>query len=360
VNKRAPRHVSIGILAWNESQRIGATIASLAEQSLLAPDQHDSFAVDVVCVANGCEDDTAAQAKAAFQRHLGETRSPVQYRVEEIETPGKSNAWNRFVHEFAHADSSFLILMDADIAFIEVDTLLNLVRTLESTPAAHVSIDRPVKDIAMKSRRGILEWLSLRTSLLTESVSPRICGQLYCGRAEVLRRLFLPVGLTTQDSFLTAMVRTDMLQDKQRNERIVRAPGASHVFEAYTTLSSIFRHQRAISIGSTINELLLTHLKENLNGEDGGTVVRRWTEADPDWFGKLVRRHFDARGWWVLPCRINVHRLRMLRGGGLRHKLGGLPVVLAGFLMDAAVTVSANHAIRRNNSSYFWEKSRPE
>src|SRR6185295_3572123 len=90
-------------------------------------------------------------------------------RVEEVEKRGKINSWNLFVHDFSAREARFLYLMDADIVIHRPDTLWNMLLTLEANAEAHVSVDRPCKDLEFKSNRTLRERLSLAASQLTRS-----------------------------------------------------------------------------------------------------------------------------------------------------------------------------------------------
>lgn len=351
--------VSIGILAWNEERFLEDTIVSLAGQSLFNPARHAAFDVEVICVPNGCTDDTAGVAEKAFRPFFREC-GHVSWRVAAVAEAGKSNAWNRFVHEFSRPAADYLILMDADIAFLETSTLENMIRALEDTPSADVAVDLPVKDVSFKRRKNVIEWFSVGASQLAEAGRVDLCGQLYCGRSAVLRRLWMPVGLTLEDGFLAAMVRTAMLTQAPHYDRIVRAPDASHVFTAYTSLPDIFRHQRAIAIGSTINNILIEHLEKHVTEAGAGELIRKWTEDEPDWFHRFVRAWFDARGWWAIPDALSLRRFRRLGSLPLREFFGAVPVAWAGFVLDSAVNLSANYRIKRADSAYFWEKTRAD
>ena len=97
-------HVTIGILAHNEATGIGATLHSLFQQSVFVEGQCQVLSAhyEVLVVPNGCSDNTAEVASAVL-RELCSKRpeATCSYRVEEIDRPGKSNAWNELVHTFA-------------------------------------------------------------------------------------------------------------------------------------------------------------------------------------------------------------------------------------------------------------------
>ena len=58
---------------------------------------------------------------------------------------------------------------------------------------------RQCKDLMFKERKTLMEHISLRTSEMTGTIDGRISGQLYCMRADVARRLYLPRDLSAND-----------------------------------------------------------------------------------------------------------------------------------------------------------------
>ncbi|MGK7948203.1 MAG: glycosyltransferase [Xenococcaceae cyanobacterium] len=110
-------NLSIGILARNESASIGKTLESLLAQTVF--ENSDRYnAIEIIVVANGCTDDTAKVTRAKFEELMGESqKSQIQWKVCEITEPGKSNAWNFYVHQFSNAAADFLVLMDASHSF---------------------------------------------------------------------------------------------------------------------------------------------------------------------------------------------------------------------------------------------------
>ena len=261
-------NVSIGILAYNESGSISATLLSLFQQSLLNQSE-PNCAIEVVVVPNGCTDETASVARAKLEELVQTVRPGVRAVVCEVEQSGKSNAWNLYVHEFSDPAADYLFLMDADIKFLEPHTLRHMIEILEATPSAWVSVDTPVKDVEIKEKKNLLERLSVSVSKGGSGVA--ICGQLYCGRASVLRGIWMPPGLPVEDGFLAAMIVTDRFTSKEVFERIVRAEAASHVFEAYTNPITLLRHEQRIIVGSTINAFIYGDLWANCNQEQERT-----------------------------------------------------------------------------------------
>jgi glycosyltransferase involved in cell wall biosynthesis len=169
--------ISIGILAYNEAGSIGKTLHSLFGQSVFVdPDEDDE--IEIIIVPNGCTDDTADVARIVLADLV--TRSQltrVKYAVCEVAEPGKTNAWNRYVHQFSDPHAKYLLLMDADIEFLGDRTVRNTIDELERNPRANLAVDTPTKDIVLKPNKNWIEKLSLSVSAAaTNSTEVWICG----------------------------------------------------------------------------------------------------------------------------------------------------------------------------------------
>src|SRR5206468_1289468 len=118
INQSAPITLSIGILAWNEEEAIGVALDSLFRQSLFAELSRRHLQCEILCVANGCTDRTAAIAGAVFeeQTRAHPYKEAFCCGALNLPKPGKTGAWNSFVHELSAPQELVLFLMDVDIA----------------------------------------------------------------------------------------------------------------------------------------------------------------------------------------------------------------------------------------------------
>src|SRR5689334_11472845 len=105
-----PPCISIGILAWNEAEAIGATLHSLFRQSLFAELNQRQLHCEILCVANGCTDQTAAIAESIFGEEMRSHafNQALHCRALNLPTRGKNNAWNLFVHTFSAREAQVL------------------------------------------------------------------------------------------------------------------------------------------------------------------------------------------------------------------------------------------------------------
>lgn len=352
-------NVSIGILAYNEAGHIGKALQSLFEQSLF---QHSTPAksLEVVVVPNGCTDDTAAIARHTLKDLLEQCPHPgIRWRVCELEQPGKCNAWNHYVAEISDPSADYLFLMDADIHFLEPDTLEQMLETLAAAPEAWVAVDTPIKDVALKSKKNPIEWLSVLLSKSSQnSGPPGLCGQLYCARAAKLRRIRLPVAMQGEDGFLATMIRTACFTTPDAGDRIVRAPGARHVFEAYTDFNRMVRHERWIVLCNTIDWFLCRYLAENCTPQQhAGDLIARRNQEDPLWLNDAIRSAVSREGWWIIPHWMVFRRLRNLQHHPLPKAILVSPVAIAAFLADAIVCLLANQELKSGGGMSYWGKT---
>ncbi len=352
-------NISLGILAWNEAEVVATSLQSLFEQSLFGRLAELDARLQVVVVPNGCTDATASAASAALTACAsGMPAGRLRWQVRELAEPGKANAWNHFVHEFADPAADYLFLMDADIRFSHPDTLLNMIRALERNPEAHVSTDLPQKHVLFKKHKSLCDRLSLAVGQMTQAAPAQITGQLYCARGGALRRIHMPPGLITEDGYIKFMICTDQMRSPSDNRRVVRAPDASHVFESYTRIRDVFFNQRRQQVAHAIYVFLRDYLAARVGERDAGEIVRDNNARDPDWYRQLIRERVAKGGWWVMyPGAFGV-RFRRLKNLSFPQKIRKLPAALLGFLMDAVVLAAANITLKSGKLKGVWKDTK--
>ena len=348
--------VSIGLLAYNESQNIRSTLTSLFQQSLFS-NLSDYEALEIIVVPNGCTDNTAQIARESLSELTALFRPPqLRWQVCELQQPGKCNAWNHYVHYFSDVEADNLILIDADIEFLNPDTLQNLLRGLEENSDAWVTKDVPIKDIALKSRKNLFERLSAKVTDYPESA---ICGQLYCARARVVRQIWMPLGLSVEDGFLAATIKTDLFTTTEDKRRVRLVPNASHVFEAYVSLPKLLDHEKRIVLGTIVNAYLFAYLWANCSpSQDAGVVTRTNYEQNPYWVKQIVDQAFTNRGWWLIPNWMMFRRLASLRKLPLPKMFLKLPVALTAFCVDQLVFLRVNQQLHKQERGLgYWRSN---
>ena len=360
--KRAARTtcLSIGIIAWNEQAVIASTLDSLFRQSIFAELSQRGSTCEVICVANGCTDRTPVIASEVFDQqarshpHAG----CFSTRVANLAERGKINAWNQFVHTLSARESRFLLLMDADILIHRPDTLWNMLRALETDIQANVSVDRPCKEILFKEHKSFRERLSLAASQGTLAADAQLCGQLYCIRAEIARNIYLPKDLAAcEDGFIKALVCTDSLTHPIKPGRICIAGEAEHTFEAYTSLSAVFKNQKRQMIGQTIVHILVDDYLKALPLSERLRLAQRLREndqADPLWLKRLISEHLArTRFFWRLYPGLPGQRFRALGKLSPLRRLLCFPAAAAGSLVALVSSFMAYKSLKAGSTDYW-------
>lgn len=353
--------ISMGIVAHNESDCIGTMLSSLFQQSLLSQNI-PNLQIELIVLPNGCTDNTAEVAYQALASLVNpSTRPNLHWKVQEIEQPGKPNAWNLFVHEFSSTKAQYFFLMDSDIQFLDEKTLYSMLQTILTFPDAWVVVDKPIKDIALKTKKTAAEYLSSVISGLsggksTEGGPAWLCGQLYCAKSEVLKQISFPTGLLNDDSFLYTMIVTENLKTQQNPNRVILAKSASHMFEAYTEIGRLFRHERWLVVGSAVNELVFNRLRElGKIGPTAGEYILHNNHNNPQWLGDLVQSEAKKRQW-LIPRFILIRRFIGLSDKPFYKKVILSPIALAAFVADFILSVQANQSLRQGSALGYWGK----
>ncbi len=353
-------YLSIGVLAWNEERNIARTLESLFQQSLFERLSQRGLIAQVFCVANGCTDRTvqiAAEVFEAQSRQHPFARS-FECHVVDIRERGKYNAWNVFVHRESAPEAQVLMLMDADILIDHPNTLANMVSALEENPPAFVTTDQPRKHFASKAKKSPAEWLSMRMADMTQAADGQLCGQLYCIRSGVARRIYLPRDIgAIEDGFIKAVVCTEFLTRETTPTRIIRAPDATHTFEAYTTLRAVLKNQKRQMIGQTVVHILVDKYLRTLSIPDRLNLARTVQELerdDPLWVKRLIAEHLERTRffWRLIPglASLRFRRLARLRG---MQRIACFPAAVAGCLLSMVSCFLARAALVKGQTQYW-------
>ncbi len=359
----APK-VSIAVRAWNEEAVIRRTLENLFEQNIFEELAKRGERAEVVCIPNGCTDDTPLIALEVFieQKKKHPFAKSFSCRVESIAQAGRNNTWNAYVHEIANRSAEFLFIMDSDILFNRRETLFNMLSVLLENSEAQIASDVQIKDIALKKRKSLRDRISLATSTMTRQTEGQMTGQLYCIRAEVARKIWLPKDLgAPDDGFIKAIVCTNFFTEKLNPRRILTAPNASHIFEAYTSPLEILKNQKRQMIGQTTVHLLVDKYLKDLpleQKENLAATLRQNDERNPNWLAQLIAEHLRGKRFWQLfpdALTFRFNRWRKLKG---LQRVTHFPAACAGFLVTMIALFRAHRHFKRGQMHYWPKASR--
>jgi len=350
----------MAIFAWNEERAIARLLESLLQQSIFGHLAERQLKAEIVCVLNGCTDRTAEVANEIFSK-AGANRAGWTGRVENLTQRGKINAWNQFVHSVSAQPACYLFMMDADILIHPPDTLLNMLRALEHDAYASVAVDAPCKDISFKKEKAFADRLSLDMSRMTSVADGQLCGQLYCIRSEIARRIYLPKDLPAcEDGFIKALVCTDFLAHDIWQDKVKVAPAAAHTFEAYTSPQEILKNQKRQIIGQTVVHILVDKHLVSLSPEarqDLPATIQAADLADALWLKGLIAEHLrTTRFFWRLYPGLLTQRFRHLANLGGLKRLLCLPAACASVLVGLIAAWMAWRSLKRGAIDY-WPKA---
>jgi glycosyltransferase involved in cell wall biosynthesis len=354
--------ISIGILAWNEENSIRATVHSIFAQSLIRETGATGHLIEIICVPNGCSDNTAQAAHGAMLAAAEKLSHPqaVSWKVHPLKTPGKTNAWNVFVHELADPQTDVIFLVDADIQIYMPDTLNNMLDKLLQEPDAFICTDLPVKHIVFKPHYTLLDRISLHTASINQSASGQLCGQLYCARAAWLRRLWIPEGIIVDDGFIKKMAVSNFLTEPEdAARRLVTASTASHVFEAYTRLPDVLATHRRQIAGYMIHRWIWETLQARRNeAPDAAALIEQLNRTEPGWSRKVIAdgiKKRDYRRIYRILLSTRLSRFRSFRGA---KKAAYIPALMVQVLLDSLQFLAALRLLCRGKLTKVWRDTR--
>ncbi len=353
-------HISIGILAWNEEDVIENTLISLFRQSVFQnmPGSIPGVEWEIIVVPNGCSDDTAAVARRVLANLVKQAGNhKIAFAVHELNEPGKSNAWNHYVHEFSSRQADLILMIDADIEFGETETIFNTVKALLQNADAEVAVDLPLKNVMKKQRMTMLEKISAASSSVASAGAPAIAGSFFCARANALRQIWMPKGLAVEDGFLRSMILTNCFRSAIDERKIIRAEYATHYFGTLTGFREIFRHELRMVIGTALNcyftwDFLL--FATDPSGPGAGVLIRNHVEKDPTWYPRLIDNSIKNHGFWVLPRGMLFRRFEKFKHYRSLGLIKGVVLVLIGFFLDLVVFIAANRRLKKGGVIGYW------
>jgi hypothetical protein len=341
--------VDLAVLAHQEEKTIAEAIGDLSRQDILSDPAVD---IRIWLLANGCRDRTAEAARAAVGR-LAPGLSD-RFTVLDLPQPGKSRTVGAFIQTISRPEAQMFVFLDADCRLIEVDTISRMVAALATRPELQVFTGRPVKDIVYHARKlGFVERLIAAGAEQLSDYRKSIAGGLYCIRAEVARRIHLPVGLPVEDGFVRAMVLTDFLSEPEHFERIDGDPGVFFIYESIRTIPALVKHQTRIVVGSAINTTLYGRIRRLAPTSREAQQMLRDAAQDDGWLARVLKEELPRAPFGYVPFHFLVKRLTRFDRGLLRHPQR-LAAFVGGLGLDAVAYVLATVRMMSGRAAGHW------
>jgi glycosyltransferase involved in cell wall biosynthesis len=337
--------VACCILAKSEAKSIAGLLGQLRRQSLVRNGRAD---VSIHVVANGCTDETAAVALRCAEIFNG-TRASLH--VHELETGGKSRAWNRAVHGLVDSSAEYFVFLDADITFVDESVIDELLGALQAQPDAEVSNGYPVKDVGAKRWKSPLDVFSLAVSKRSQQPTA-INGQLYVARTSALEDIWLPDETPGEDGFLNAMVTTRGFTMAPVPGKVIGARSPTHYYRTHRAFG-FFPHDRRMIVGTMINIWIFEYLWSLGLTSPAGELIRQWNESDPDWVERLIRIH-SAKRTWLVPKSILLGRFTERSLKPWWKRVGYLPAAIAATILTIPPAIAANAKLKRRGAASTW------
>lgn len=332
------------MFAHNEEQGISATLRSFLRQSIFL---NERFCINFTVLANGCTDATVNVCRNIF-----ESIELNNFNIEILEHGGKSRTWNHFVHACSRNDADFLIFCDADIELDEDSTLENLTEYMISRPKLRATSSKPVKDLAKKFDKSLVEKAIFFSSSGLDDWNKSICGQLYMLRAKNARDTWIPSGLPVEDGFVRAMILTKNLTESEDLETIGGDSNLYHTYVSEKSIPSLIRHQVRIVIGSAINTAVFEEISRH-KIEDRRNFVRDISQ-DHEWLANFIENSLPRAPYGFIPFHYLFKRVANFsrRKGGVGAK--SVLTLILGFSFDAVVYITAQAKMARGYGANYW------
>lgn len=337
--------IAVCILAKDEGKRIGQSLAQLARQSFV---RDGTDIIEIHVVANGCTDNTAADARGCAKLFDG---SRASLHVHDLYPGGKSRAWNHAVHELVGDNVENFVFVDADVTFVHDQVIAEMLARLKADTHLAALSSFPVKDVDTKARKNALDRFSLVVSSRTRHVEV-INGQLYVARARALREIWLPDQIPGEDGFLNAMLSTKGFTHLADPTLVSATTEPTHYFHSHRPLEFV-SHERRMIVGTMINRWIFEHLWSLGSATPAGQLIRDWNQTDPAWVDRLVGQR-AAKTKWLIPNTILFSRFR---GRGERpywKHAAYVPVAAAAFLLTLPPAILANKRLKEVGAAATW------
>ena len=337
--------IAVCILAKDEGKLIGQCLRELALQSLI---RNRAEVIEIHVVANGCTDNTVAVAQGCAELFAD---SRASLHVHDLHPGGKSRAWNRTVHELVSPDVQTFIFLDADVTVANENVLNELLSRIRRDAQLAGFSGFPVKDVAIKSDKSLLDRFSLLVSSGTRHLDV-INGSLYVARASALHDIWLPDEIPVEDGFLNGMLSTRGFTQPADPSLVSATSEPTHYFHSHSPLEFV-AHERRTIVGMMINRWLFEYFWSLELDQPVGHLIREWNDEDPAWVDKFVMRQ-AANARWLIPNAILFGRFKRHPGRSFWKYAATLPIALAATASTLPPAILANKRLKQLGAAATW------
>jgi glycosyltransferase involved in cell wall biosynthesis len=354
--------ITIGVLAYNESEVIAKMLESLLSQSVFNKFNtlNVEFTFHIIVVPNGCKDNTFQIAKETLNKYKQDVNLDFSYEVKELEQPGKSNAWNCLVHNLSPENTAYFVFVDADIEFGTSETISKCLINLRDNEKLLAVTDAPLKKFH-KNDNWFIKYVSSKFSSNyvsnDEHTIDAICGQFYCARAPIIKSIWLPLGLSVEDGYIYTMIISENFTSQIDLNKVLRVAGTFHYYQGLTNFFEIIKHEVRLVIGTTLNAYLIWdtfYFLINPNSNGAGEIVKELNNNKVNWYSQFVNNAVNNRGLFVIPLRFLIRRFSGYSNKSVLEKIYSLPKLAFGIIFDLIVYVIANFKIKSKSAVGFW------
>ena len=357
---KRPVRLSIAVMAGARADALESTLAALFRQSVFDrfAARHEACEVFVLVTDGSADVIDAARRTIAGRAAEPAPAAPPIPRVIALAGVPRSEAWNRFVHEFSALEARALVTLEADILLHHRDAIWSLVTALERRGHVAATSGRRCEDVLFKERRTFWERLAVATSPPDAGRTIQLNGEFVCVRADAARRVRLPPGLGEGfGGFLTEVLGTNFFATRFEPTRIALPPAAAYICAAQVGPRNALESWKARMIGQTAAHVLCEYLRTRSARERSGLLelLREHEAADPEWLEKLIAAHVRRRRFFgqLFPGVLRMHRQRLPGWRRVRQ----IPEACAGFVLKVIACLRAHRSLRARPAARALESA---
>lgn len=343
--------IDICIFAHNEEDDICLLLEDICKQTIITGGSYD---VKFTIAANACSDGTVSLAKAYLSK-LEKEKSDC-FSVVDLALGGKSRTWNKFTHELSREEAELLMYMDGDIRLHDNSVLEKMVVEISNNDALHLFSSKPVKDVDYyQNATGFVQILISKSGGKLTDLKKAVCGSLHIARSNVIRQIFLPIGLPGEDGFLSAMVKTNALSEPDNFDRVDGGrDDIFHTYESIGTISELIQHQTRLVIGSAVNSALFRYISENGGTHLQNKAILQESASDDSWVAEKLKLLLPKAPYGFVPFHFLTKRISAFLNRNEKKSAKSFLILAIGVVFDVLVYFKASLKMASGHGANYW------